>query len=539
MSDNKTYGGDIIIDVDEKSAIKRVNKFEKSFIRSMDRANKIAKGLENDKLTSPNNKTKLIENLDPAIFKKTGHMNGQTYFESFLDAIDTKKLADKSAEAFKGNKLLENMFSKKDLYISPVIELAKIKGSNLEGKENKLSKDTSSRRNFYVSPIIELAKTAGSSFEGKENKLSENSFDKRNFYINPALELSKATNSPLEKKKNKLSENTFNIKDFNIRPFVEFVDKIKSITGKIKEINTAYKDIKTGEVTDRSIFKNKKWFIKIKNSKTMGKVAEKVSAGYGKIKSSKAAGIVSAGYSKVKAKGTSIVGKIPELAGKIKNTKGGAIISAGYSKIKAKGTSIVGKVPELAGKIKGNKVVGKLSEGFTKFKGSKFFGKMAKGFKKIKGPLSLGISAANIATSKDKAKTSAEEAGGMAGAAIGGKVGAAIGSLIPVPVVGTAIGGAVGSIAGGFFGKKLAGKGIDLFRKRKEKDEVSKQKVKSYEAVDSTYTPVVSSGGLGTVNVNGVTLNMNTNDLDEETLIYKIGRAVYEAMENKAAYQIC
>lgn len=542
MSDNKAY--DVIIDVDEKKAIKSVNKFEKSFTRSMNRADKIAKGLGNDKLTSNNDK-KIVKNLDSAIFKKAGYMAGQTFYESLLDSINSEKIADKTLDAFEGNKILKNMFSKKDLYIKPIIEFEKIKSNSLEEKRNKLSKDIPSKRDFYVSPIIKLAKTGGSFLKGKENKLSENAFDKGK-HINFSTKLSKTTDSSIEIKKNKLSEDTF-----NISPFVKFADKIKSINGNLKEINTAYKDIKTNNVTDRSIFKNKKWFIKINNSKAMEKVTEKVSKGYSKIKGSKAGDIFSKGYNKIK--GSKPVAIVSKGYDKIKDSKSVGKMMDGIGKVKSARTNIAGKIPELASKIKDSKAgkivsagfskvkdsktVSKLSKGFNKFKDSKLFGKVSKGFNKISGPLNLAVSAANIATSDDKVKTSAEEAGSMAGAAIGGKAGAAIGSAI-VPVVGTAIGGAVGSIAGGFIGKKLAGLGVNLFRKRKEKDEESKNKVKSYETVDSKYIRA-GSGGLGTVNVNGVTLNMNTNELDEENLIYKIGRAVYEAMENKAVYQIC
>lgn len=104
-------------------------------------------------------------------------------------------------------------------------------------------------------------------------------------------------------------------------------------------------------------------------------------------------------------------------------------------------------------------------------------GRLPKGLTKGLGILGLGVSALNIATSKDKVKTTGKELGGWGGALGGAKLGAMAGTAI-APGLGTAVGSIIGGVAGGFGGSKLGGSAVDgvrnLFDGSKKSEEKSK-----------------------------------------------------------------
>ena len=101
--------------------------------------------------------------------------------------------------------------------------------------------------------------------------------------------------------------------------------------------------------------------------------------------------------------------------------------------------------------------VGKLAKIGSSMKGTF---KAAMSVAKILGPLSLGLTAFQVATANN-----AEEAGGAIGSAIGGTIGAAFGSTLGP--VGTVLGGMLGSFIGDVAGSSI-GRVIDMYTKTEQ-----------------------------------------------------------------------
>ena len=143
MADNELYRHEIVIEVKDDGAVAKVNKFEQKFRQSMNRVNKLAKGLDGkriepimevrDKLTSSVLKAdRLIKKLDaahasPVIAAQDRVTNVVTRVNALIDAINRKD-AEVVAE-MKGPLMDELVKAKKavadlgDVKTGPVAEL--------------------------------------------------------------------------------------------------------------------------------------------------------------------------------------------------------------------------------------------------------------------------------------------------------------------------------------------------------------------------------------------------------------------------------
>jgi hypothetical protein len=161
----------------------------------------------------------------------------------------------------------------------------------------------------------------------------------------------------------------------------------------------------------------------------------------------------------------------------------------------------------------------------------KWGGKLAS---KAAAPLGAAMAVADIYTAENKKEAAVKASSSLAGSVIGGAIGTAI-----LPGVGTVLGGMIGGLAGDAFGGFLSGK---IFGKKKVPEKAAdtalvpsdSQSIAAAPPNTSASPPTNAANSLNSsnynINVNGVTVNFPTEELDEDALALRIGQQIVSEM---------